>query len=107
MAKLITYKITKNGKEHVVKFKEDSLVHKTHLHILKHGSITIVEAYKAGINTLTQRIPEIRDKFKEAGLEDFIYVYDEPNEGRKGTHARYFYKGFGSPYENRAGVRKY
>jgi len=106
MAKL-TYKITQNGKEYNVDFQEGSLLHRVFLYILKHGSITIAEASEAKIYTLSQRIKDLQKKFEEKGLEDFIYVYDEPNEERKGTHARYFFKGFGSPYENRAGVRKY
>ena len=88
-------------------FKAGSTPLKLHTHFASGKSITYDEAYRdLNIRNLAQRIKDLSLKFDDAGIESPLMVFDEPKSGG-GTHARYFYRGFGCALENRPGVRKY
>lgn len=87
-------------------FKLGSTPHQLHTHFAQGKSLTYDESYQMGVRHLTQRIADLKKKFDEAGAYNIIMVIDEQNE-RGGTHARYFYKGFGCMLETKPGARFY
>lgn len=87
-------------------FKSGSTPYTLHTIFSSGESLTCDEAYDKGIRHLSQRIADLKLKFSEAGVKDLIMVIDEPNE-RGGSHARYFYRGYGCPLENKTGSRVY
>jgi len=93
-------------------FKSGSTPYTLHTYFTSGGSLTFVEASKPKqdggleIYHLSQRIADLHKKFQEAGAVSPLMVIDEPN-GRGGTHARYFYKGYGCQYEHKDGARVY
>jgi len=89
-----------------VVFKAGSTPYTLHTLFSSGGSLTYDEAYGKNIRHLSQRIADLKSKFLEAGIKDLIMVIDEPND-RGGFHARYFYRGYGCPLENKDGARSY
>ncbi len=89
-----------------ITFKKGSTPYTLHTHFSSGESLTYDEAYQKDIRHLSQRIADLKSKFLEAGIKDLIMVIDEPNE-RGGFHARYFYRGYGCPLENKDGARVY
>lgn len=87
-------------------FKKGSTPLQLHSHFIAGKSLTYDEAYAIGIRHLTQRVADLKTKFIEAGVASPIMVVDETNE-RGGVHARYFYRGVGSPFEMKNSARSY
>ncbi len=88
-------------------FKKGSTPHILHTTFMAGDSLTYDEAYEnKKIRHLTQRVADLNKKFVEANITSPLMVIDEANE-RGGTHARYFYRGVGCPFEHRAGARGY
>ncbi|WP_416768507.1 hypothetical protein ACM66T_10150 [Sulfurimonas sp. ST-25] len=93
-----------------LRFKKNSTPYTLHIIFMKGGSLTDDEARELKpikIRNIAQRIADLHNKLEEAGVESPLMVYDEPNERRTGTHARYFYKGTGCPFEQKPGARMY
>lgn len=88
-------------------FKEGGQPYKLNEHFKSGGSLTHDEAYeKFGVGRLAQRMQDIKNRYIDLLGKHPIMVYQEPNK-RGGTHARYFYKGAGSPFEDKPNIRPY
>jgi len=87
-------------------FKQGSQADRLNKHFKSGKSLTHDEAFAMDIGRLAQRMQDLKKKYIEYTGKCPIMVYDEPNN-RGGTRARYFYKGAGSPLENKPGVRAY
>lgn len=89
-----------------ITFKKGSTPYTLHTHFINGGSLTHDEAYDMKIRYLAQRVADLNKKFEDAEVKSPLMVIDEPNE-RGGMHVRYFYRGSGCSFENKAGARKY
>lgn len=95
-----------------ITFKKGSTPYTLHTHFSSGESLTFVEASKTKdkggleIYHLSQRVADLHKKFQDAKATSPLMVIDEQN-GRGGTHARYFYKGCGCPHEHKNGARVY
>lgn len=93
-------------------FKSGSTPYTLHTHFSNGGSLTFVEASKSKkdggleIYHLSQRVADLHKKFEDAGVRSPLMVIEEPN-GRGGSHARYFYRGYGCPMEHKDGAKDY
>lgn len=87
-------------------FKQGSQPYKLNEHFKAGKSLTHDEAALMGIGRLAQRMQDLKNKYLEYANYNPIMVLDEPNS-RGGIHARYFYKGAGSPLETKPNVRAY
>ena len=87
-------------------FKQGGQPYKLNEHFKSGKSITHDEAVAIGIGRLAQRMQDIKKRYMELVGKHPIMVISERNE-RGGTHARYFYRGCGSPLENDENAREY
>jgi len=87
-------------------FKKGSQPYTLNEHFKEGKSLTHDEAVEMGIGRLAQRMQDIKNRYLELIGQHPIMVYDEPN-ARGGKHARYFYRGSGSPLESKQNVRVY